>query len=76
MSDRLDWLAGEVLEVLESEIGASYAAEKRERLLGLNRFEVLLWCNNLDAQNIEALATRLKIDPAAFNVTIQTLRSL
>ena len=75
-TNELDELAEHVVAVLAEREGESYASEKAQRLAGLSRFQVLSWCNNLDAGNLRALAERLGIDPTRFAVAVDVTRSL
>ena len=61
----LDWLAEEVCDVLESRLGKVYADGVRNRLDGVDRFQVVLWLNNLDDANLKALADKLNRLPRA-----------
>jgi len=73
-SNRLDWLASEVVAVLRERLGDGYAAEKEDRLRGLSRAQVMVWCNNLDEANTDALAARLGADPARLRVAFEVTR--
>ena len=74
---KLDWLAKEALTVLSnSGLDEAYLEEKRHRLDGVARFEVLLWLNNLDTKHLHALANRLNIAPADLETTIRVVREL
>ena len=46
MKNNMDWLAEQACSVLEESVSKAYAEEKRGRLAGLNRFEVLV-CKRL-----------------------------
>ncbi|MBU1723630.1 MAG: hypothetical protein KJ892_07255 [Gammaproteobacteria bacterium] len=72
----LDWLAEQVCAVLETTCGKDYADSKRARLAGEPRFKVLVWLNELDHNNLTALANRLGIPVADLDVTRKTVRSL
>jgi len=70
-----DYLAIEILEMLESKIGINYATDKALRLHEQNRFQILVWCNNLDAEMREELALRMGVLSDDFEITLKTLRS-
>ena len=72
----LDWLAEQACAVLEESCGKDYADAKRHRLAGEPRFKVLVWLNELDSQNLIALATRLNVPAADLDITRRTARSL
>lgn len=73
---QLDWLAEQVCAVLEITCDKDYADSKRQRLAGEPRFNVLVWLNELDIENLTALANRLKVPVADLDVTRKTVRSL
>ena len=73
---KLDWLAQVVVEVLGERLGAAYAEEVAERLAGENRFGVVLWLNDLDQDNLYALAERLGVDPVDLDITRRTAQRL
>jgi hypothetical protein len=73
---QLDWLAEQVCAVLEATCGKDYVDSKRQRLAGEPRFKVLVWLNELDMQNLMALANRLGVPVADLDVTRKTARSL
>ncbi|MEI6067943.1 MAG: hypothetical protein WCP96_11410 [Methylococcaceae bacterium] len=73
----LDWLAVKVISMLRTHgFDAPYIEDKELELAGKNRFEVLLWCNNLDQNSIETLADELGVDPDDFRTTVKTLTRL
>ncbi|MDX9987484.1 hypothetical protein [Thiothrix unzii] len=72
----LDWLAEHACAVLEESCGKNYADDKRHRLAGEPRFKVLVWLNELDIENLTALANRLNIPVANLDITRKTARSL
>lgn len=74
---KLDWLAVQIIDVLEDQgFDAPYIDDIRETLSGRDRFAVLLWCNNLDTGNTEALAKRLNVSSEELSVTVKTLQRL
>ena len=72
----LDWLAEQACAVLEETCGKDYADAKRHRLAGEPRFKVLVWLNELDSENLTALAARLNVPAADLDITRRTARSL
>jgi hypothetical protein len=72
----LDWLAEQACAVLAESCGKDYADAKRHRLAGEPRFKVLVWLNELDSQNLIALAARLNVPAADLDITRRTVRSL
>ena len=72
----LDWLAEQACAVLEESCGKDYADAKRHRLAGEPRFKVLVWLNELDSENLTALAARLNVPAADLDITRRTARSL
>ena len=72
----LDWLAAQACAVLEESCGKDYADAKRHRLAGEPRFKVLVWLNELDSENLTALAARLNVPAADLDITRRTARSL
>jgi hypothetical protein len=73
----LDWLAVRVISMLRAHgFDAPYIEDKGLELAGKNKFEVLLWCNNLDQASIETLADTLGVDPDDFKTTVETLTRL
>ncbi|WP_287601323.1 hypothetical protein [Thiothrix sp.] len=72
----LDWLAEQACAVLEASCGKDYADAKRHRLAGEPRFKVLVWLNELDSENLTALAARLNVPAADLDITRRTARSL
>ncbi|HRJ54288.1 MAG TPA: hypothetical protein PLE99_16125 [Candidatus Thiothrix moscowensis] len=72
----LDWLAEQACAVLEVSCGKDYADAKRRRLAGEDRFKVLVWLNELDSQNLAALANRVGVSASSLDVTRRTVRSL
>lgn len=76
MENSLDWLADKACNILEKNCGKVYADIKRERLDGVDRFDVLIWLNNLDKRNLEDLADTLNISFVELDVTRKTVRSL
>ena len=75
-NESLGWLAETVCSVLAKSVNAQYAQDKRERLAGLNRFRVLAWINELDDNNLNALADRLDISAVDLDITRKTVRYL
>ena len=73
---KLDWLATEVCDLLEENHGKGYAHDKRTRLAGLDRFKVLIWLNELDITNLEALAEKLDVDPEGLDFVRKFVRQL
>lgn len=74
---RLDWLAVRIIDVLDEQgFDAPYIDDIKDTLAGRDRFAVLLWCNNLDASNAEALAKRLNVSHEELSVTVKTLQRL
>ena len=73
----MDDLGGEILSLFK-ELGfdKEYIQDKHSILAGKNRFAVLLWCNELDANCKAALADRLGIEVDDFNATLKTLAKL
>lgn len=71
MSKQLDWLAEKVLDTF-TELGFDqpYINENRRALTGKDRFTVLVWLNNLDADCKEDLARRLGIALSDLDITI------
>ncbi len=55
-SPKLNWLAERACNILEKNVGKNYANEKREQLHEVDRFKVIIWLNNLDKENLKALA--------------------
>jgi len=76
MAKKIDYLAEEIIQVLEQNHGKPYAEEKRAELSGKDRFQVLVWMNTLDKKNLETLANRLSISPDALDITRNTVRAL
>ena len=72
----LDWLVEQACAVLEESCGKDYADAKRHRLAGEPRFKVLVWLNELDSENLTALAARLNVPAADLDITRRTARSL
>ncbi len=72
----LDWLAEQACAVLEASCGKDYADARRRRLAGEDRFKVLVWLNELDSQNLAALANRAGVSASSLDVTRRTVRSL
>ena len=72
----LDWLAEQACAVLEARCGKDYADATRHRLAGEPRFKVLVWLNELDSENLTALAARLNVPAADLDITRRTARSL
>ena len=72
----LDWLAEQACAVLEESCGKDYGDAKRHRLAGEPRFKVLVWLNELDSENLTALAARLNVPAADLDITRRTARSL
>lgn len=73
---KLDWLAEQACHVLEKNHGKDYADGKRERLEGLDRFKVLIWLNELDANNLQALANKLNVDARGLDYVRKFVRQL
>ena len=78
---KTDWLMDDLEEEILSifkEFGfdKEYIQDKQGILAGKNRFAVLLWCNELDANCKAALADRLGIEVDDFNITLKTLTKL
>ena len=72
-----DYIALEILRLFEENgYSEGYIEEKKERFKNQNRFQMLLWCNNLDDDNLKLLANNLKVDLDSFMITIRTLRKL
>lgn len=74
--DSIDWLAERVVEVLSARHDPAYAEDVRDRLAGRDRFRVLLWLNELDGQDLAALAHRLGIDAPRLKVAADVARYL
>lgn len=72
----LDYLAEQACAVIEETCGKSYADEKRARLAGVDRFGVLVWLNELDNENLSALAERLNVDCKNLDIVRRTARQL
>lgn len=53
-----------------------YIADKRDTIERLQPAQLLLWCNNLDAQHQASVATRLGISQSDFQTTLRTLRTI
>lgn len=74
---KLDHIAEEILDVFEVlGFDEEYIDDKRNTLIGKDRFAVLLWCNELDQRCLKALAGQLGISADNLAVTIKTLRML
>ena len=74
---KLDWLAQRIIDVLEEQgLDAPYIEDIKDTLGERDRFAVLLWCNNLDSGNTEALAKRLNVSHEELSVTVKTLQKL
>lgn len=74
---KLDCLAEEIMDVFELlGFDDTYISDKRDTLAELDRFAVLLWCNNLDQRCREVLARQLGINVDDFSTTIKTLQRL
>jgi len=74
---KLDWLALQIIDVLDEQgFDAPYIEGIKDTLAGKDRFAVLLWCNNLDSGNTEALAKRLNVTHEELTVTAKTLQKL
>jgi hypothetical protein len=73
----LDWLVSKILSTFEG-LGFEqpYIEDKRQSLMGKDRLDVLLWCNDLDLRCKAALADRLGISTDDLSVTIKTLSRL
>lgn len=73
----LDFIADALLTVF-ADLGFDkpYIQEKEETLKNKDRFEVLLWCNNLDSKCRDALAHKLNVNPDEFAITLKTLTKL
>lgn len=73
----LDWLAAQIIAIFEdTDLGAAYIEDIKKKLTGLDRLEVLRWCNNLDADRKEDLAQRLNLNTADLNITLRTLQRI
>ena len=72
----LDWLAEVVLNVLreKSDLPPSWFEIKQDELAGRDRFNVLLWFNNLDAHKLSLIADHFKIDVIALQSAIRVVR--
>lgn len=71
----LNRVAEQILAVLEEKCGRSYADDKRLELTGMDPGEALFWATyKLDASNLAALAERLGVDAADFEVVGRVLR--
>ena len=73
----LDWLVNKILATF-NDLGFDqlYIEGKRRSLIGKDRLDVLLWCNDLDLRCKAALANRLGISTDDLSVTIKTLSRL
>lgn len=70
-----DYIAIEILEMLESKFGIDYTMDKALRLYKQDRFQILLWCNNLDSDMRDELALRMGVLSSDFEIMLKTLRS-
>lgn len=73
---QLDYLAEQACAVLDASCGKAYADEKRARLTGVDRFGVIVWLNELDKENLSALAERLNVDFHDLDILRRTARQL
>jgi hypothetical protein len=73
----LDWLVNKILTTF-NDLGFDqlYIEGKRRSLIGKDRLDVLLWCNDLDLRCKAALADRLDISTDDLSITIKTLSKL
>lgn len=73
----LDWLVNKILATF-NDLGFDqlYIEGKRRSLIGKDRLDVLLWCNDLDLSCKAALADRLDISTDDLSITIKTLSKL
>jgi len=73
----LDWLVNKILATF-NDLGFDqlYIEGKRRSLIGKDRLDVLLWCNDLDLRCKAALADRLDISTDDLSITIKTLSKL
>ena len=73
----LDWLVNKILATF-NDLGFDqlYIEGKRRSLIGKDRLDVLLWCNDLDLRFKAALADRLDISTDDLSITIKTLSKL
>ncbi len=72
----MDWLARQVVEVMTKTCGEDYAEELADRFTHMQRHQVVTWLNNLDNDNLKALADHLGICPTDLDITRRTMRSL
>lgn len=73
----MDDLGHEILDVLKKlDFDEEYIQNKQRIIVSKNRFEVLLWCNELDSRCKAALADRLGVGVDDFNTTLKTLTKL
>lgn len=73
----LDWLVNKILATF-NDLGFDQLSieGKRRSLIGKDRLDVLLWCNDLDLRCKAALANRLDISTDDLSITIKTLSKL
>jgi hypothetical protein len=68
----MDYLAKEIIATLtELEFDKSFIQNTTHTLIGKNRFEILLWCNNnLEPRCKSALAQHLGVEEDSLNIAI------
>jgi len=72
----LDWLGEVVLRILreKTEIPASWFDGKREELAGHDRFNILLWFNELDRSNLRLVADHFHLDARDLLAAVRLIR--
>lgn len=76
-NEQMDWLANEILAVLESSTDdRSYIESKRGDFIGLDRMSAARKINNLDSENQLALAIRLGISIEDLEAFCRVLKSI
>lgn len=74
----MDYLAKEMIATfIGLGFDEAYIQDQRNALVGKNRFEVLLWCNNnLDARCKAALAEQLGVEEENLNIALNIVAGL
>ena len=75
-SSDLDWLGEVVLQVLreKTDLPTTWFDGKREELAGRDRFNILLWFNNLDASNLRLVADHFHLDSRELLAAVKLIR--
>lgn len=72
----LDWLGEVVLRVLreKTDLPATWFEGKREELAGRDRFNILLWFNDLDGSNLRLVADHFHLDARELLAAVRLIR--